>query len=130
MTDADPALRQTLEELGEATVRVKNAQYEWGDPGTKTYAEVSEWLREQEAARAEARDSRNRFLTTLGLIIAFIAAIFAAIAAWPVIQEWIRPAPIAGKAATVQPQQSQSTEPSPTKAKTSASSNHPSEPPK
>jgi hypothetical protein len=125
MADPNPPLRQILEELGEASVRLKNAQYEWGGPGTNGYATASEWLREKDKARADARDSRAR----LNTIIAVIAAIFAAIAAWPVIREWILPSPIAGNAATVQPQQSQSTEPLSTKAKTSASSDHPSEPP-
>ena len=34
MADPDTKLYQILEELGEDTVRVKNAQYEWGGPGS------------------------------------------------------------------------------------------------
>jgi cytoskeletal protein RodZ len=84
----------------------------------------------QELTRRRLRSmSKPHWTLTPAFWIAVAAMIFAAIAAWPVIQGWILSSPIADKAATVQPQQSQSTEPSPNKAKTSASSNHPSEPP-
>jgi hypothetical protein len=90
------------------------------------YGHMDRNLAFEELTRRRLRSvSRRHWTVTFGFWIAVAAMVFAAIAAWPVIREWILPAPIAGKAATVQPQQSQLTEPSPTKAKKSASSNLP-----
>jgi hypothetical protein len=118
----DEDFLKMLEELGEDAVRLKKADGQFGRD-THTYALASQWLRKKDESR-----SWTRFWLTNG--IALFALIFAAIAAWPVIQGWFQPAPISGKSATVPPQQSQSAEPSPTKAKTPVSSNLPSEPPK
>jgi len=61
--------------------------------------------------------------------VAVTAMLFAAIAAWPVIQGRFLSSPVASKAPNSQPQQSQSARSLSTKAKTSVSSDHPKEPP-
>jgi hypothetical protein len=81
MADPDHPLRQILEELGEAAVRVKNTQYEWGGPGTSGYAVVSEWLRDLEAAREEAKISEAIALARRANTIAVIATIIAIVSA-------------------------------------------------
>jgi hypothetical protein len=129
MVIANDNLRKILESLSEEEIRLRHDQHDWGGPGTLGHAFVSELLRKSEAERAEAKHSGMRSLARWNNAIALVAAIFAAIAAWPVMRGCFQPAPISDKSATDPPQQSQSTESSPTKAKTSASSIHPSKPP-
>lgn len=66
------------------------------------------------AAIAE-RDKRHfrhlkkpHWSTTPGFIVGFLAMVFAGIAAWPVIREWIQPSPSARTIASSPPPQSNS----------------------
>jgi hypothetical protein len=54
-----------------------------------------------------------------GFVVIFLTMVFAAIAAWPVIREWIPDFRLSGKAASFQPQQSNSAPVIPTGQRTS-----------
>ena len=63
--------------------------------------------------------SKPHWTITPGFIIGFLAMVFAAIAAWPVIREWIQFAPPANTGANFQPPRSNSV---PTTTATSSTS--------
>ena len=77
MADADEIVRQELENLGEDAVRLKHAQGQWGTPGSRSYALVSEWLRKGAEARADAKTSEAIALARRANTIAKIATSIA-----------------------------------------------------
>ena len=92
MADQRQSWREAFEKLGpeQLRLRLESRRNEYtGDYGRE--AEI--WLREK-AAEAAAVD-RERFQTIrrwaiIGGVAAVVAAIASLIAAWPVINEWIR----------------------------------------
>lgn len=87
-----------------------------------------EWHKRQ-SKRAISQLSKPHWTLTPAFCVTVAAMLFAAIAAWPVIQGWFQSSRPAGKAASSQQQQSQSTPSLPTAAKMSASSDFPNGPP-
>jgi hypothetical protein len=76
-------LQKILEDFGEEAVRLRNAQHDFGGPGTSGYAFVSEWLRKLEAERAsrEAFDAkqiaqRANTIAIIAMIVAMIALLY------------------------------------------------------
>jgi cytoskeletal protein RodZ len=79
---------------------------------------VHKMARAERERRHFKRVSTPHWTMTPSFFVAFIAMIFAAIAAWPVIREWFQSAPPANKAANSQPPQSNSTPVTPPKTQT------------
>jgi cytoskeletal protein RodZ len=76
---------------------------------------------DQVEAVAELDERRMRRSVHFTLIVSFLILVFAAIAAWPVIREWIQSPPPSSATVVSQPSQSHSIPQKPTEVKKSIS---------
>ena len=99
MQSLHPLTRQELERRGPSNVRAlinepqwvgvgQNAEIKLHAPGVPNpeRAQVEEWLRGKE----RTANRNNILVAVLTLIFAAVGAIGSVIAAWPVLQEWMK----------------------------------------